>query len=155
MKTKSEVNALPLLLFLLIPIFLFILSLDFNQASAAPAFIPTPVANVNLGSAGRVLNIFPTEAITVATRRCVPASPYDYLDLQYIIDQATTTNTLTMTLQYSNDIVNFEAGPVVASGISADGASLTQRANFGAYACIYATVDNTNTVTATVIAVGK
>lgn len=122
---------------------------------AAPPAAVTPVANVNARDLARVMNFMLATRVTTNTRACQVAGVHEVADIQYVIDQATATNTLTLTLQYSNDAANFTSGPDLVGANSADADSLAQYAVFGQYACIYATVANTNPVTVTVIGLGK
>lgn len=151
-KTYKALGVLGVLVLLVLA--LSLPSLVSRPASAAPFMIPTPVASVNLSGPGRIVQIFPTEAITQDTTHCVPSASFNTIDTQYVVDVG-TVNTTTLTLRYSNNATTFETGPNIASALVADGNGLAQYASFGAYACILANVVNTNTITVTVVGVGK
>ena len=80
---------------------------------------------------------------------------YDSLDVQYVIDQGTSTNTITINAQWSNDNSNWSDGPAIVSDNSADADGMVQIANMGRYTRMYYNVTNTNTVTVTVKAIAK
>lgn len=126
----------------------------FWPVQAAPPAAPTPIA-VNARDLARVMNFMLARQITTNTRECQIAGVHEVADIQYVIDQAAATNTLTLTLQYSNDNSHFTSGPDIVAANTADADSLAQYAVFGQYACINATVANTNPVTVTVIGLGK
>ena len=137
-------------------IFMAALGLLPTRSSAAPsAAPPTPVASINQGDNARIMNWWLSQPLTADTRICQIAGLHEFADIQYVIDQATATNTLTLTLQYSNDNTNFTSGANIVAGNTADADNLAQWALFGQYGCIYADVVNTNTVTVTVIGLGK
>lgn len=130
-------------------------ALNLVDSRTVQAAAPTPVANINQGDNARLMNWMLTQAITGDTRSCQIAGLHEFADIQYVIDQATATNTLTLTLQYSNDNTNYTSGANLVAGNTADADNLAQWAMFGQYNCIYADVVNTNTVTVTVIGLGK
>jgi len=75
-------------------------------------------------------------------------------DVQYVIDQG-TTNTATLTIQWSNDNTNWSDGPALVSNNVADADGMVQVANMGRYTRVASTLGNTNTITITVKAVAK
>lgn len=80
---------------------------------------------------------------------------YEYQDLQWVIDgDASTPNTATIKIQWSNDNTNWSDGPqVAATGYDGDG--MVQVGNLGRYTRLYATLANTSLVTITCKAVAK
>ena len=128
-----------------------LLFLPATQAAPLPA--PTPVGVAPLG-VGKVVKIFATEGLTQTTRHCTRASAFNTLDVQHTID-ISSTNAVTLTLEYSNDAANFEAGPELAGDVSADESVLNQYASFGAFACANAELETSELVTVTITAVGK
>ena len=124
--------------------------------AAPPAAQITPAASVNLSASdARTASFFNAEPITEDTRRCFDLAAYELLDVQYVVDQGTVTNTITLSLQHSNDNATFETGPALLSSSSADADAMTQRAIFGRYNCVFADVANSTAVTVTVIGVAK
>ena len=71
-----------------------------------------------------------------------------------MLDQ-TNVNTVTLTLQFSNDGENWTDGAALATSNAADAALLQQVNVFGKYARVYANVTNSNPLTVTVIGVLK
>lgn len=127
-----------------------------GPVEAAPALAPTPVAGINVASdLPKVLRFVEATAITVDTRYCQPAAQGDFIDLQWIIDQGASVNTTTVTLDYSNISGTYETGPTVVSANAADANDLAQYALFGANACVYFNVTNSNPVTVTAVGVAK
>jgi len=144
--------AVALLLALLIP-----MSMGF-EASAAPAAAPTPVA-VNVYPAGSadwaMASFWPGTAITADGRsNCVEAAGYSIADIQYNIDQG-TTNTTTLTLQFTNDKVTYNDGVNVVASNAADASDLQPFGLYGRWVCLYADVTNSSAVTVTAIGVLK
>ena len=125
-----------------------------DVAVAAPAAAPTPVANYP--AADYTFAVFqPATAITADTNtNWVPVERWSKGDFQTVIDQ-TNVNTVTVTLQFSNDGVNIEDGAVLVSANAADADDLEQYFVFGRYARINYNVTNTNTVTVATTAVLK
>lgn len=124
---------------------------------AAPPAAPTPVANIlNNDTAAAYLVFQPATALTADTntRSTLDVMKFDSLDIQYIIDQG-TTNTTTLTIQWSIDGTNWEAGPALVSNNAADASDITRVPVFGRYARINQDVTNSNTITITLLAVGK
>lgn len=159
MKAKSIVWAIIVGVTLLA---LLVLSFGGPQTmTAAPAAIPTPVSITHPSAVAPEFPLFFNAApLTADTRSsCFEVPEYSVMDVQYLIDQPTVTNTqnntITLKLQFSNDLTTFTDGAAVASANTADGSDLVQLAIFGRYTCIYADVINTTTVTATVIGVVK
>lgn len=123
-------------------------------ATAAPAPAPTPASYDNSGEAVTPLIWANASAITADTRWCLELATHDVVDLQYVIDQ-TSGNVLTMTMQYSNDNSNYDAGAAVVTGNNADATDMQQFHLFGRYQCVYADVQDSDTVTVTVLGVAK
>ena len=129
---------------------------------AAPLPIPTPVSNpgdrVSSAVAARYPITFMNAKVIAADGRGTTYSlpEYNILDLQYVIDQGTTPNTVTLKLQFSNDGINWaNGGNLVASSVTDGATDMIQLNNFGRYTNIYADVANTQTITVSVIAVAK
>jgi hypothetical protein len=135
-----------------------LIGLPIDRAEAAPPAAPTPAANVNMSSVlPKVTTFLDETAITADATYCKPLAAHEVVDLEYVIDQATATNTITLTMKYTNDSTdsNYTDGAAVVSGNSSDASALQQFPVFGAYTCIAATVANTNPVTLTLTGVGK
>jgi hypothetical protein len=141
---------------------LALLALSFGvptSSTAAPAAAPTPVSVTRPGNG--VAPEFPvffngTSGITADTRSsCFEVPEYSAVDLQYLIDQS-DVNTMTVKLQFSNDLVTFADGATVLTDNAADASGMQQFALYGRYACVYADViTSTFPVTLTVIGVVK
>jgi hypothetical protein len=126
-------------------------------AAAAPLAAPTALsANASLASAPTYpVRFFTTAVITSDTRSTTFSLPtYNLVDLQYVIDQG-TVNTTTLTLQYSNDGLNWVSGGNLVATNATDGTDLQQFSNFGRYTAVYADVTNSNAITITVIGLAK
>lgn len=122
---------------------------------AAPPPAPTPVASVYSGGEPLNVSLWDTEAITQATNgggRQLPG--YESLDIQYVVDISDTQG-VTLTVQYSNDNVNWVSGPTLVTNTTSDGTDLQQIHNLGRYTRVAADLSSTNTVTLTVLAVAK
>lgn len=126
------------------------------HVQAAPAAWPTPAASINIGDTipNRV-TFMSNRAITETTRSCQAAQRAEFADIQYDIDQAAATNTLTLTLEYSIISGVYEAGPTLVGANGADADDMEQYPVFGSTTCVLATVVNTNPVTITVAGMFK
>ena len=129
------------------------------RAEAAPAAAITPVSfSGQGGNSGKF--VFFNGNITADTRVCFDLSNYRSLDLQYVIDQ-TTTNTTTLSLQWSNDhnqttnTGNYEAQATIVSANTADAHGGNQYLTAGQWDCVLADVANSNALGLKVIGVGK
>jgi hypothetical protein len=136
---------------------LFMLFTLQGPAQAAPPAAPTPVADFLVqGGQAHAFNFQTRTAITGATNTTgVEVIGLGAVDIQYVIDQATATNTLTLTTQYSNDNTNWVSGVALVSSNSADATDITRIPVFGRYMRIAETVTGSNPVTVTVTAVGR
>lgn len=126
-------------------------------ATAAPPAAPTPITMNAREADPRIANFWGIDEVSVAASgrsSCFDLSGYNNIDLFYKIDQ-TTTNTVTLKLQYSNDLVTYVDGINVVADNAADANALAPFPVFGRYTCVYATVTNTNTLGITVIGVAK
>jgi hypothetical protein len=154
----SKNSVLPVILGAILFLVVMGMFASLQSVEAAPPAAPTPASNVNMSS---VLPKFYTwvdeTSITADATYCQSLMSYEVVDLEYVIDQGTSTNTLTMTVKYTNDTSdsNYTDGAAVVSGNSTDASALTQVPAFGRYTCIAATVANTNPVTITLTGVGK
>ena len=133
------------------------LSIGFG-ASAAPAAAPTPVA-VNVYPSGSsdwaMASFWPGTALTADGRStCVESAGFSIADIQYKIDQG-TTNTTTLTLQFTNDKVTYTNGVNLVASNAADASDLQPFGLYGRYVCLYADVTNSNAVTVTALGVLK
>lgn len=147
---------------LVIPIFLglavCLLALGlFLPASglAAPGAAPTPVTGF-YSPDGNYFSVLEARAVTTDTRYIVESSlaSFEQADIQYLVDQG-TVNTTTVTIQFSNDKVNWVSGPALVSSNAADGGDLTPFRVFGRYTAFYVDVTNTNPVTWTINLLAK
>jgi len=129
-----------------------------SGAVAAPAAAPTPVAGTYTGGTlARVVTLYDS-AVTTSTAfggSGVSILTGDRVDLQYVIDQPTDVNTMTLKLQFSNDLVNWVDGATIVSDNAADANVMQQYAVFGNYARVNIDAANTNEATVTVIGVLK
>lgn len=128
------------------------------RASAAPAPIVTPVSSPGerQATAQTQINFMRSKAVTADGRGTTYSLPnFNILDLQYVIDQGTTPNTVTLTIQYSCDGVNWVDGANLVASNAADASDIVQLNNYCRYTNIYANVANTETVTISVIGVAK
>ena len=130
-----------------------------GSTQAAPSFAPTPVAAVQRAANPEFPAFFTNKVLTADTRSsCFEVPDYAVVDLQYIVDQTLVdlaANTTTLTLQWSNDNINFVNGLAVATNNVTDTNDLQQFQLFGRHACVYADVTNTNPVTVTALGVVK
>lgn len=126
--------------------------------SNAPMAIVTPVASIN--SSAQQPGILPwiqSEVVVTSTAfgsDRLNIESFELVDLHYVVDQGTTNN-VTITLQFSNDGVNWVAGPAVLTNSSTDQNDIKQFALFGRYARLNVDATNTNPLTMTLIGVGK
>lgn len=135
---------------------LFMASL-FNARPMGPvqAAVITPVAQTARGTEpARVLNYFKAATITADTRACFDLAQFEIADVQYNIDQG-TTNTVTLSLQNSNDLTTFNAANAIVTANAADANGIGQYPLFGKYNCVLADVTNSSALSLTVIGVAK
>lgn len=119
----------------------------------------TPVSVPANGNAGAKLNFMPRNTrITTADAaygESVPVGKYDTLDVQVVVAVA-TPNATTLTLQYSNDGVNFVDGPVIGSALVTNTNTFAQVAAFGDVMRVKYDATTSAPITVTsLIAVGK
>lgn len=127
-----------------------------DRAMAAPVPAPTPVTATDSGGNNSVATFWAAEAMTATgTSSIQNVIDHERIDLQYVIDQGTTPNTLTLKLQFSNDGTNWIDGATVVSSNAADANAMQQFAVFGRYARLHATAGNSESVTVTAIGVAK
>lgn len=156
MKRISQLSITLMALALLVVLALALFPSD-QPASAAPAVAPTPIANTEADGSSRYLNVTFQEAtaLTADTNTSGKQLPgYEYIDLQTTIDQG-TTNTATLTIQFSNDNTNWDNGPAIVTANAADVTEMTRIPLFGRYVRINQDVTNSNPLTVTLIAVAK
>lgn len=130
-----------------------------QAAVPGPLAAPTPVAAVVRSPSPEFPIFFNGAALAADTRSsCFEVPDYSIVDLQYLVDQtlvASAANTVTLNLQFSNDMITFVDGVAAASDVATDTAGLVQLQLFGRHTCVYANVTNTNPVTITVNGVVK
>ena len=137
-----------------IALVLIFLGVALPVSQAAPNLAPTPVANlVVTDNAPTLVTLATLNGVTstqaVASKQIGNATK---ADVQYVITQGSPANTATITIQYSNDNVNWVSGPALASSNSTSTTDMTQVAVLGFYQRISMTLAATNTVTVSVIA---
>jgi hypothetical protein len=128
-----------------------------TPTQAAPPAAPTPLANFlqSAVSPAHPFSFQTTTALAADTNTAgVDVLPLGAVDIQYIVDQG-TTNTLTMTVQYSNDNTNWASGLALVSSNTADGTDITRVPVMGRWMRINQDLTNTNTITITLLAVGR
>jgi len=124
-------------------------------SGAAPPAAPTPVANTINRLPGVFFRFQPATAITADTASAsVEVLNFDAVDVQYVIDQ-TEVNTTALTVQYSNDNSNWVNGLALVAASAADGSDLTRVPVFGRYMRINQDVTTADTITITLLAVGR
>jgi hypothetical protein len=125
---------------------------------ASPSYadtVPTPVAAQNAAGGHVFVTFHDGTAIAADTNSSAfQLYPYPVIDYQWVIDQG-TTNTTTLTIQWSNDNTNWSDGPALVSNNASDADGMVQAANMGRYTRVSADVTNTNDITITVKAVAK
>lgn len=135
-----------------------------SHVSGAPAesgvqAVLTPVSVPANGFAGAKLTFLPRSSrivtSTAAYGDAVSVGKYKTLDVHTVVDVG-SANTITLTLQYSNDGVNFVDGPVIGNALTADTNTLIQYAAFGDVMRLkYDTATTTAITVTSLIAVGK
>ena len=134
---------------------LLLLSFGTPASQAAPLAAPTPVAVTVKNPAPEFPVFFDAKVLTADTRSsCFEVPDYSAIDLMTVIDQ-TDVNTVTLTLNFSNNNLNFADGVAAVSANVADATALNQFLLFGRWTCLYADVSVTNPVTVTAIGVVK
>jgi hypothetical protein len=131
-----------------------------DSVLAAPPAIPTPVSFTHSADKIDPIKRFWADNTVIsasgASSNNFILAEAEGLDIHHVIDQGTSTNTITLTLQFSNDGTNWVNGLNVVVSNTTDINDLLQFNNFGWRTRLYATVANTNNVTLThVSAVGR
>ena len=146
-------------LVLLASLFALVVMTPVQAANPGPLEAPTPVAAVQRSAAPEFPTFWSARVLTASERSaCFEVPDYAVVDLHTIVDQtivAAAANTTTIKLQFSNDNSNFVDGVTVVNANAADAGDLQQFQLFGRWACVYATVSNSNPVTVTVLGVVK
>ena len=142
--SRRQVTAL--LLVLGVAVVLLVGSL-WPVAQAAPGAAPTPISNVVASDSGNYFVVI-DRAVSASANFQAPASlaSFEWADWQYAIDQGTPVNTTTLTLEYSNDGVNWVTGPALVSANVADADDLVRLPLFGRYARVAVTQTGTQSV---------
>lgn len=158
MKRKTYLGILTVILTAFVLVFMTLASASVFQARAESLDIPTPISSPSQrGTSFYPVNFMRSSVITATTRsNPQQLAAYNILDLQYILAfKSGSANTVTLTIQYSNDGVNWVSGAAVASAKVTNTVDLNQFSNFGRYTAIYAALSNSNPVTVTAIGVAK
>lgn len=123
--------------------------------NAALAAAPTPVSITQpVGLNPQLYTLFSGTAITASAQgSCWELGKWAVADVQTNID-VSSTQTVTVKIQYSNDGTTLVDGANVASG-SADASTFYQAPLFGRFACAYVTLGTSNAVTVNVSAWAK
>lgn len=130
-------------------------------AMAAPAAAPTPAGVARAVESPTQGTLWNAQSLAADTRsNCINTSNYEKMDLFYTIDQPTTVNTVTLTLQHTNRTPGasgtaYADGVVAVSANAADATGLVQLPVYAAWTCVYADVANTETVAITLDALLK
>jgi len=122
-----------------------------NGGGVTPALgaAPTPVSITQpVGLEPQLYTLFSGVVTTSTQGTCRELGKWAVADIQTVID-VSSTQTVTLKIQYSNDGVNLVDGANIVAA-SADTNTLTQLPLFARYACAHATLGSTNTVTVTV-----
>jgi hypothetical protein len=126
-----------------------------STVTAAPPAMPTPDSASRQGKTPRDAIFFSARALAADTRSdCIESAGYDLMDIQYTVDQS-TTNTITLKIQMSNDLVTYIDGLSAVSANAADASDMKQFQLFGRWTCINADVANANVITITARALFK
>jgi hypothetical protein len=127
-----------------------------EAVQAAPPAAPTPVASPDNVGGGQFFRFQPQTAIAADTNTsALDVMEFETVDVQYVIDQG-TVNTTTLTIQYSIDGSNYTDGAALVSSNAADASAVVARVPvYGRYMRIKQDLTNTNTITITLLAVGR
>jgi hypothetical protein len=127
------------------------------------AFGNAPVAEaqqITVPQTGSLLAFAQNTAVATSTTQYGPIlniAAWDDTEMQYVIDQGivpTNANTITVSLDYSNDKVNWSTTALVTAN-AADASGWLSPGLTGAYGRLRMAGTNTNTVTLTFIALAK
>lgn len=147
--------ALVLGIILILASALFSSTLMQARVQGAPLAIPTPITQPIWNAQPKEVKFFEAASLTADTRStCYDLSGYGTLDLHYVIDQG-TTNTNTITLQFSNVTNNYVNGVAVVTANASDTGDLKEYNLFGKRTCLYADVTNSNALSVTAIGLAK
>ncbi len=134
-----------------------VLLVGLNGGGVTPALAaaPTPVSITQpVGLNPQLYTLYSGTAITASAQgTCWELGKWAVADVQTNID-VSSTQTVTVKIQYSNDGTTLVDGANVASG-SADASTFYQAPLFGRYACAYVTLGTSNAVTVNVTAWAK
>lgn len=131
-------------------------AMNSEPALAAPPAAPTPVAAPDSVGSGHFFRFQPATAITVDTYSpAVEVLGFETLDIEYALDHG-TANTTTLTVQYSISGDNWTDGAALVTASASDAAAVVARVPvYGRYMRVKQDVTNTNTITITLLAVGR
>lgn len=103
----------------------------------APMWAVTP-ANSHGPIKGDVGALVPivTAAVTADGRACRDTREWSNMDIQTVIEWASTPDTLTLKIEHSNDNANYVDGPQLAATVVANADYLNRYDTFGAFTCV-------------------
>ena len=126
-----------------------------QPAGAAPPAAPTAVANLVTSNGRQLFEPMNIKAIAADfNTEAMDVSAYSWADVAYLIDQG-TTNTTTVTIQFSNDKVTWVSGPAVVSANAADASDITRFPLFGQYMRFNVNVTGSDRITWTISALAR
>ncbi len=143
--------------FILVAALLLLSAVQAPPAARADT-VPTPAAIMNQSDSAALITFLNTTTTTDgADAPAIQLYTFEYCNLQYVIDEDTTTapNTTTLTVQWSMDGVTWSDGPAIVSAAAADADSIVQVPVLGRYQRIYSDYTGTQPITVTVKGVCK
>lgn len=123
-----------------------------DQVEAAPPAVPTPITvTYSADNTGTIVKFWADGTVITqdGASTAFQLGQSEALDIQYALDQGTSVNTTTFTLQFSNDNSNWTNGVDIVASNAADATNLLQFNNFGAYTRVWANVATTDPLTLT------
>lgn len=144
MNSKKTLAGIIVTFVLLLATFTFTVANDRPFVYAAvPAAGITPVGGANpvKGVVGVPVPLV-TAAITADARVCKDFRNARSLDIQTVVEWASTPDTVSIKLEHSNDNVNYVDGPDIASTVVANNDYLGRYDQFGVYTCANINVAN-------------
>ncbi|MBN1991351.1 MAG: hypothetical protein JW953_01510 [Anaerolineae bacterium] len=148
-------NVVGLIVLIMLLAAISLVAIQNPAAQAAPPAAPTPVSNILDTEEAKLFNFQTATAVAADTYTSWrDVSAFDSIDVQHVIDHG-TVNTTTLTVQYSIDGTNAVNGLALVSNSAADGSDITRVPVFGKYMRIYQNLTSTDTITITLIAVGR
>ncbi len=127
-----------------------------QPVQAAPPAAPTPVANLYQSNTGQTLTLQKKTRFTAdRNSNSVETLKFNALDISLTVDQHTTVNTTTFTIQYSNDNQNWDDGINLLTSNNVDTTEITKVPVFGRYLRVKQDLTNSQPLTVTILAVGR